>query len=328
MRRRDLITLLGGAAAWPFAARAQQPERIRRIGVLLSTGEGNVDVEVRFTAFREAMGKLGRTIGRNLHIDYRSAAGDTDRLRAMARELAGSSPDVIVTVGSPATAAMLAATRTIPIIFVAASDPLGSGLVGSLARPGGNVTGFAFSEFSIGSKWLEILKEIAPRIDRVLVLAIPDNIGSAGLLRAVEDAAPRFGLQLLRAPVRNSAEIEAAFDSFPRVANTGLLVLPGAPVLDNQALIVALAARHRVPAIYANRSLVMRGGLIFYGFDEIDQYRQAASYVDRILKGEKPADLPVQAPVKYELVINLKTAKALGLDVPVLLQQRADEVIE
>jgi putative ABC transport system substrate-binding protein len=330
IRRREFITLLGGAAvaAWPLAARAQQSERMRRIGVLMSTSEGNVEREVHIAALRGAMKMLGWTIGKNLHIEYRSAAGDADRLRAMAHELVDLSPDVLVTPGSPATAAMLAATRTIPIVFVEAADPLGSGLVSSLAHPGGNVTGFTFSEFSIGSKWLEILKEIAPRIDRVLVVAIPENIGSAGLWHAVERAAPRLGVQLLQAPVRNAAEIEAAFDGIRHVANTGVLVLPGAPVADHQALIIALASRHRVPAIYPIRSLVTRGGLIFFGYDTSEQYRQAASYVDRIMKGEKPADLPVQAPTKYELVINLKTAKALGLEVPPTILARADEVIE
>jgi putative ABC transport system substrate-binding protein len=298
-----------------------------RIGVLMSTAAGNVDREAHITALRDALERLGWVVGKNLHIDYRSAAGDADRLRAMAGELVTLSPDVLVTPGSPATAAM-AATRTLPIVFVEASDPLGSGLVRSLAHPGRNVTGFTFSEFSVGSKWLETLKEIAPHIERVLVLAIPENVGSAGLLHAVEGVAPRLGVQLLIAPIRNAAEIEAAFNRITQDANTGVLVLPGAPVADNQALIVALAERHNAPVIYPIRSFVTRGGLIFYGYDVSDQYRLAAGYIDRILKGEKPADLPVQAPTKYELIINLKTAKALGLNVPNTLVGRADEVIE
>jgi ABC-type uncharacterized transport system substrate-binding protein len=329
MRRREFISLLGGAAAaWPLAARAQQAERIRRLGVLMATSAGNVDREANVMAFRDALGRFGWVVGKNLHIDYRSAAGDADRLRAMAGELVTLSPDVLVTPGSPATAAMLAATRTLPIVFVEASDPLSSGLVKSLAHPGGNVTGFAFSEFSVGSKWLETLKEIAPQIERVLVLMIPDNVGSAGLLHAVEDVALPLAVQLLIAPIRNAADIEAAFNRISHDANTGVLVLPGAPIADNQALIVSLAERHHVPVIYPIRSFVTLGGLIFYGYDRSDQYRQAASYVDRILRGEKAGDLPVQAPTKYELVINLKTAKTLGLAVPPTLLARADEVLE
>jgi putative ABC transport system substrate-binding protein len=329
MKRRQFIRLLGGAAAgWPLHARAQQGERVRLIGVLMSTTAGNVDRETHIAAFRDALGRFGWIVGKNLLIDYRSAAGDADRLRAMAGELVTSSPDVLVTPGSPATAAMLAATRTLPIVFVEASDPLGSGLVKSLAHPGGNVTGFTFSEFSVGSKWLETLKEIAPYIERVLVLAIPENVGSAGLLLAVERVAPRLGVQLSIAPVRNAAEIEAAFNRITQDATTGVLVLPGAPVADNQALIVALAERHHAPVIYPIRSFVTLGGLIFYGYDVSDQYRQAAAYVDRILRGEKPGDLPVQAPTKYELVINLRTAKALNLQIPPMLLARADEVIE
>jgi ABC-type uncharacterized transport system substrate-binding protein len=328
IERRKFLATLSGAAAWPLAARAQQGERPRRIGVLMLPTAGNVDREAHITALRDALGRFGWVVGKNLHIDYRWAAGDADRLRAMASELVTLSPDVLVTPGSPATAAMLAATRTLPIVFVEAADPLGSGLVKSLARPGGNATGFAFSEFSVGSKWLETLKEIAPQIERVLVLAIPENVGSAGLLQAVEGAAPGLGVQLLIAPIRNATEIEAAFNRIRQDGNTGVLVLPGAPVVDNQALIVALAERHHAPVIYPIRSFVTLGGLIFYGYDRRDQYRQAASYVDRILKGEKPGDLPVQAPTKYELVINLTTAKGLGLEVPPSLIARADEVIE
>jgi putative tryptophan/tyrosine transport system substrate-binding protein len=329
MKRREFITLLGGTAVtWPHAALAQQAERIRRVGVLMSTTAGNADREAHITVFRDALGRFGWAVGKNIRIDYRSAAGDADRLGAMASELIALSPDVLVTPGSPATAAMMAATRTLPIVFVEASDPLGSGLVKSLAHPGGNITGFTFSEFSLGSKWLEALKEIAPHVEHVLVLAIPENVGSAGLLQAVEGGAPRLGVQLLIAPIRTASEIEGAFNRITHGGSTGVVVLPGAPVADNQALIVALAERHHAPVIYPNRSFIGLGGLMFYGYDVAEQYRQAASYVDRILKGERTADLPVQAPTKYELVINLKTAKALGLEIPPTLLARADEVIE
>jgi putative tryptophan/tyrosine transport system substrate-binding protein len=329
MKRREFITLLGGAsAAWPLAARAQQPERMRLIGVLMSTAEGNRDREQRFAVFTETMQKLGWTIGRNIRIDYRSASGDADRLRAMARDLAALVPDVIVTPGSPATAAMLAASPTIPIVFVGASDPLGSGLVTSFGRPGGNVTGFTNYEFSIGSKWLELLKEIAPKTERVMMLSQPGNMGNAGLLQAAQLAAPKFGLQTVAAPVLTAADIEGAFDRSAKTPNTGLLALPSASISDNQELIVTLAARYRVPAIYATRSIAARGGLIYYGIDDLGLYREAATYVDRIFRGAKVGELPVQQPTKYELVINLKTAKALGLDVPAQLQQLADEVIE
>jgi len=328
VKRREFTAMLGGAAAWPLAAGAQQSGQLRRIGVLMSTSGRNLDREANLAAMRAELERLGWTIGQKLQIDYRAAAGDADRLHAMARELVGLSPNVLVTPGSPATAAMLSATRTLPIVFVETSDPLGSGLVASLARPAGNATGFTFSEFSIGSKWLEILKEMAPGIARVLVLTTPDNVGSAGLLRAVEGAAPRLGVPLSLTPVRSGKDIEAAFDGLSPDARTGILVLPGAPITDNRALIVASAARLRAPAIYAIRTFAAQGGLIFYGYDVSDQYRQAASYVDRILRGEKPGDLPVQAPTKYELVINLKTARMLGLDVPPNLLARADEVIE
>ena len=310
MGRREFVALLGGAAAaWPLAARAQQPERIRVIGVLISTAADDPEGQARLTAFAQGLQELGWSVGRNLRIDYRWAAGQVDRYRSYAAELLALSPDVILAVGSAAMGP-LQATRSVPVVFVQVADPVGAGFVESLARPGGNATGFTVFEYGISAKWLELLKELAPQVTRAAVLRDATIAAGAGQLGAVQSVAPSLGIELRPVAVR------------------GLIVAAGAGVATNRELIINLAARYRLPAVYPYRYYVVSGGLMSYGPDNIDQYRRAAGYVDRILKGEKPADLPVQAPTKYELVINLKTAKALGLTVPDSLLARADEVIE
>jgi putative tryptophan/tyrosine transport system substrate-binding protein len=329
MRRREFIRLLGGAVAWPFVARAQQPERIRRIGVLMPFAENDPQTQTWLTAFQQGLQELGWTAGRNVRFEYRFAGPDPASMRTHAVELVTLAPDVILAASPPVLAALQHETRTIPIVFVNVADPVGADLVQSLARPGGNMTGFTDFEFAIVGKWLELLKEIAPSITRVAVIMAPEHVTNAALLRSIEAVAPSFGVHLTPARVRDAGEIERGINVFARESNGGLIVLPnpvtvGVPSKE----IISLAARHRLPAVYPFRFLVTNGGLISYGPDIIDQYRRTASYVDRILKGEKPADLPVQAPTKYELAINLKTAKSLGLDVPVHLQQIADEVIE
>jgi putative tryptophan/tyrosine transport system substrate-binding protein len=328
MRRRDFITLLGGATAWPFAARAQQGERMRRIGVLMAFAENDPDAQANITAFQHALQKLGWTDSGNVHIDYRWGAGDPERIRAYAVELVGLKPDVILAVTALVLQPLRQETRSIPIVFTQIGDPVGSGLVASLPHPGGNITGFTPAEFSMQGKKLEMLKEMAPQITRVAVLFNPEQIPQAGMLRAVEAVAPTVGVQLTAAAVRDAAEIERAIEQFAREPSGGLIVLPSGLTIVHRGLVIALAARYRLPAIYQYRQFVTDGGLISYGNDLADQYQQAASYVDRILRGEKPGDLPVQQPTKFELVINLKTAKALSLDVPPTLLARADEVIE
>jgi putative tryptophan/tyrosine transport system substrate-binding protein len=328
VKRRNFITLLGGAAVWPLAAGAQQPDRIRRIGVLNAFAENDPEVQANITAFRQVLQKLGWTDGRNVRIDYRWGGADPGRIHAQAKELVGLNPDVILVSSALALQPLMHETRSIPIVFTQIADPIGAGLVASLARPGGNITGFTVAEFSTFGKLLEVLKEVAPHVTRVAVVLNPDQIPQTGMLRAIEAAAPSFRVQVTAAGARDATELERAIDQFARVPNGGLIVLPN-PVPDgNRGLIIAMAARHRLPAAYAFRHSVADGGLVSYGIDLADQFRQAASYVDRILRGEKPADLPVQQPTKYETVLNLKTAKALGLDVPWILQQRADEVIE
>jgi putative tryptophan/tyrosine transport system substrate-binding protein len=329
MRRRDFVTLLSGAAAgWPLAARAQQGERIRRIGVLNPFAENDPAVQANITAFRQALEKLGWTDGRNVRIDYRWGGADPGRIRAQANELVGLNPDVILVSSALALQPLLQETRSIPIVFTQISDPVGAGLVANLARPGGNLTGFTVAEFSMFGKLLEVLKEVAPHVTRVAVVLNPDQIPQAGMLRAIEAAAPSFRVEVMGAAARDAAELERAIDQFARVPNGGLIVLPN-PVTDgNRGLIIAMAARYRLPAAYAFRHSVADGGLVSYGIDLADQFRQAASYVDRILRGEKPADLPVQQPTKFELVVNFKTAKALGIEVPATLLGRADEVLE
>ena len=306
MRRREFITLVGGAAAyWPLAARAQQPERVRHIGALAGAADDPI-TQRRFAAFLQALQQLGWTDGHNVRVDQRWAGGDADRIRKYAAELVTLAPDVILSTGGVATERLLQATRTVPIVFVIVPDPVGSGFVDNLSRPGGNATGFIVFEYSVGSKWLELLKEIAPRVTRVAVLR--DSAITAGIGQFVA--------------------IQSAASSLGRSSNGGLIVTASALARVHINLIVMLAARHKLPAVYWDRPPVADGGLISYGADMVDQFRLAAGYVDRILKGEKPADLPVQAPTKYELVINLKTAKALGLTVPQSLLARADEVIE
>jgi putative ABC transport system substrate-binding protein len=327
--RRAFIALLGGAAApWPLAARAQHGEPMRRIGILMSLAAKDAQGQARITAFVKGMQQLGWTDGRNVRIDTRWAAGDADRIRRYAAELVALAPDVILASGGPSVGPLLQATRTVPIVFVTVADPVGSGFVDSLARPGGNATGFALYEYGISAKWLELLKEIAPGVARVAVLRDPTGAAGGRQLGAIQAAAPSFGVELSPINVRDAPEIERAVTAFARGENGGLIVTGSALANVHRELITMLAARLRLPAIYSNRIFVTSGGLLSYGPDIVDQYRLAAGYVDRILRGERPADLPVQAPTKYELVINLKTAKALGLTVPPTLLARADEVIE
>jgi ABC-type uncharacterized transport system substrate-binding protein len=332
MRRRDFITLSGGAVATsvlsPLAARAQQSERVRRIGVLLNLAAEDPETKTRLAAFEQALQQLGWTIGQNVRIDDRAAGGNTDRLRSYAAELAALAPDVILAQSSTAVALLLQATRSVPIVFADISDPVGAGFVDSLARPGGNATGFMLFEYSLSGKWLELLKEIAPSVTRAAVLRDPVNPAGIAQFGAIQATAQSLGVEVSPVGIRDAGEIERAVAAFARSANGGLIVTPGAATSVHRDQIIALAARHKLPAVYAFRLNVAGGGLISYGPDLVDRFRRAAGYVDRILKGEKPADLPVQAPTKYELVINLKTAKALGLDVPTALLARADEVIE
>jgi ABC-type uncharacterized transport system substrate-binding protein len=329
MRRRDFIILLGGAAAWPLAVRAQQGGRMRRIGVLLSTVESDPLGLEYITAFAQGLAELGWTVGRDVRIEYRWGAGDTDRFRRYAAELVALSPDVVLAASGSIVGAFQQASRTVPIVFVNTIDPVGGGWVESLSRPGTNATGFASFEFSMSGKWLELLKEIAPGVKRVAVIRDPSVPAGSGGLAAIQTVAPSLGVELTPVGVRDGDEIERAITTFARASNGALIMVgPISSVQRHRDLIIALAVRHRLPAVYPNRPFVISGGLMSYGPDPIHSYRRAAGYVDRILKGEKPADLPVQAPTKYELVINLKTAKALGLQVPDTLLARADEVIE
>jgi putative tryptophan/tyrosine transport system substrate-binding protein len=330
MRRREFITLLGGAAAaWPFAARAQQGERVRRIGVFVAGVADNPEYQARNAGFLQGLGELGWTIGRNLRIDYRWATNDAERFR-YAAELVALKPDVILATSGAIVGALQQASRTVPIVFVTVIDPVGGGWVESLARPGGNATGFSSFEFSINGKWLELLKEIAPSVTRVAVVRDPSVPAGSGGFAAIQTVAPGLGIELTPIGVRDASEIERGITVFARSPNGGLIMVgPPSSVTLHTDLIIRLAAQHRLPAIYGARFYVTaHGGLVAYAPDPIDQYRRAASYIDRILKGEKPADLPVQAPTKYELVINLKTAKALGLAISDKLLALADEVIE
>ena len=328
MKRRQFITILGGAAAWPLAARAQQSERMRRIGVLMNLAADDPEAQVRLAAFHQGLQELGWTVGRNLRIDTRWGAGDADRYRRYSTELVALAPDVILAASGATVPWLLQATRSVPIVFAQVPDPVGAGFVESLAHPGGNITGFTNFEFSIGGKLLELLKEIAPRVTRAAVLRDAADPAGVGQWGAIQTAAPSLGLELRVVDVRDAGEIERSITAFARGSNGGMIVTGSAPTAIHRDLIITLAARHRLPSVYAYRYHATSGGLISYGPETIDQYRRAAGYVDRIFRGEKPADLPVQAPTKYELVINLKTAKALGLDVPPTLLARADEVIE
>ena len=332
MRRRDFIAALGGAAAssvsWPLAARAQQPERMRRIGVLLPATADNAQFQSWVGAFLQELGRSGWIIGRNVHIDTRWTTADANAIRRHAAELAAIAPDAILAHGAATVGPVLDATRTVPIVFPVAADPVGAGFVESLARPGGNATGFLVFEYSLSGKWLELLKEIAPGVTRAAVLRNPatsTGIGQFGVLQAV---APSLRMEVNPFNVRDAGEIERAVATFARTPNGGLIVTASGPAVLHRDLIITLAARHKLTAVYFERTFVVAGGLVSYGPDFVDQYRRAAGYVDRILKGEKPADLPVQAPTRYELIVNLKTAKALGLTVPPTVLARADEVIE
>jgi putative tryptophan/tyrosine transport system substrate-binding protein len=329
MKRREFITLLGGAAvSWPLAARAQQGERMRRIGVLMNLGSDDAEGQARNAAFLQGLQELGWTVGRNVRIEYRWGAGDAELFRRHASELVALAPDVILASGGAVVPSLLQATRTVPIVFTGTPDPVGAGFVESLARPGGNATGFTNYEYGIGGKWLELLKEIAPGTTRAAVIRDPAIAAGVGLWGAIQTAAPSLGVELRPLGVRDSGEIERAIPAFARSPNGGLIVTGSTLATVHRDLIVTLAAQHKLPAVYPQRIFVSNGGLISYGPDFVDQYRHAAGYVDRILKGEKPGDLPVQQPTKYELAINVKTAKTLGLSVPDSVLARADEVIE
>ena len=330
LRRREFITLLGGAmAVWPLAARAQQTERVRRIGVLMEYAESDSDAQARIAAFRDSLQKLGWVESRNIKIDTRWAAADIELMKRFAKELVVLQPDLILTSSTPATGAMLQQTRIIPIIFVLVADPVGSGYVASLPRPGGNVTGFTPIVGSLGGKWVELLKEIAPRLARVALLFNPPTATFIeGYLNPFKTAAASLGMEAIITPVHDMPEVELLVTAQTREPNSSLVVIPDVFTLSHRTAITSLAAHHRVPAVYWSRSFAELGGLISYGPYIVDEYRRAASYADRILKGEKPADLPVQAPTKFELVINRKTANALGLTIPQTLLVAADEIIE
>jgi putative tryptophan/tyrosine transport system substrate-binding protein len=327
--RREFVVTLGGAAAmWPLAALAQQPAQLRRIGVLMPFAEDDPVGQARVAAFVQGLQQSGWTDGRNVRIDYRWSAGDADRIRKLAMELIALGPDVVMAFTSAGVAPLRQVTSTVPIVFAVVADPVGAGYVESLARPGGNVTGFEAYEYGVSGKWIELLKEIVPHLTRVAVLrdsAIPAGLGQFGALQAV---APSFGVELRPLDLNDPGGIEHGIAAFTKGSNNGLIVTGSPSATRHRNLIITLAARHKLPAVYYERAFVTAGGLISYGSDYLDQCRRAAGYVDRILKGEKPGDLPVQAPMKYELVINLKTAKALGLEIPPTLLARADEVIE
>ncbi len=329
MKRRDFITMLGGAAlAWPLAARAQQPERVRRVGVLLSSAAGDPEAQLRVAAFEDGLRDLGWIKGRNLRLEYRWA-DNADLLRTHATELARMAPDLILANSTPVMAALQEQRPTVPIVFTQVTDPIGQGLVSNLGHPGGNLTGFTSFEFSIGSKWLETLKQVAPHVTRVALLFNPATAPFADLFwRPIETAARSFAIAPVSVGARNTDELERLVEAFAREPNGGLMVVPEVSTVNHRGLIVALAARHRLPAVYPLRSFAASGGLLSYGVDVADVFRRAAAYVDRILKGTSPGELPIQAPTKYELVINLKSAKDLGLDIPPMLLARADEVIE
>jgi len=328
MKRREFITLIGGAAAWPVAARAQQGERMRRIGVLAAIAADEPEAQARNASFLQRLGELGWTVGRNVRIDYRWSADNADDIRRYATELVALVPDVILATSGATVGALQQASRSVPIVFAGTIDPVGSGFVDSLARPGGNTTGFLLFEYSLSGKWLELLKQIAPSTTRAAILRDTANPAGNAQFGVIQAVAPSLGMEVSPFNMRNASEIERTVMAVAGSANSGLVVTGSPSAVIHRNLIIELAARNKLPAVYPFRVFVTAGGLISYGPDFVDQYRRAAGYVDRILKGEKPADLPVQAPTKYELVINLKTAKALGLTVPDSLLARADEVIE
>ena len=331
IRRREFIFTLGGvAAAWPLTSHAQQPNRVRRIGVLMSYAESDSDAQAWYAAFREGLQKLGWTEGHNAQIDTRWATpDDAESMQRFAKELVALQPDLLLSSTTPTTSALLQQTRTIPIVFAIVADPIGSGFVASFARPGGNVTGFTFTEPTMAGKWLELLKQIAPRVVRVAMLFNPVSATYAEYwLNPFKAAAPSFAVEAIAAPVRNGSELESIISAQAREPNSGLIAMPDSFTDAHRVEITSLAARYRLPAVYPFRFFAEVGGLLSYGVDRTDNFRRAAKYVDRILKGEKPAEIPVQAPIKFELVVNLRTAKALGLEVPLHLQQLADEIIE
>jgi len=330
MRRREVVSLLAGAVAWPLVARAQRSERVRRIGVIMAaTEEKDPESQGRITAFREGLAALGWTEGRNIRIDYRFGGGDPDRIGNVAAELVRSGPDLIVASTTAATAALKQATNTIPVVFAVVNDPVGQGLISSLARPGGNITGFTYADFALLGKWLEMLKQIAPGVRKAILLFNPETVPYYPVfLRELGEIPSRLGAELAAAPVREEVQIETVVAKLASERGGGLIAAGDPFILAHRALIISLSERYRLPAVYYSRQFAAEGGLISYGPDIHDIFRRSASYVDRILKGANPADLPAQAPTKFELVINLKTAQALGLDVPLHLQRLADEVVE
>jgi putative ABC transport system substrate-binding protein len=329
MQRRDFIKVIGSMVAWPVTARAQQDERMRRIGVLTAWAGNDPAAQVRIDALRQGLEQLGWIVGRNVHIDIRWAMTNTDELRKHATELVALAPDVLVAAtGTSTVGPLLQATRTVPIVFVVVIDPVGAGFVASLARPGGNATGFTMFEYGISGKWLELLKEIVPRVTRAAVLRDPGIASGIGQFAAIQAVAPSLGVELSPVDARDAPEIERDIADFARSSDCGLIVTASPSTTHHRDLIITLAARHRLPAVYSHRLFADTGGLISYGPDQVDQYRRAAGYVDRILKGERPSDMPVQAPTKYELVLNTKTAKALGIELPPTLLARADEVVQ
>jgi putative ABC transport system substrate-binding protein len=329
MWRRDFIKLIGGGAvAWPLAARAQQPERMRRVGVLMGYPEGDKQAQAGVSALRKGLQNLGWIEGQNIHSDYRWAGPDPEKARTYAKELAGMSPDVIVSSTNQVTAIVQHETRTIPIVFAFVGDPVGSGFVQSLSRPGGNLTGFANFENSIGSKWLELLRELAPKVKRVGFIYCPSAAPNVGFFHAAQTAAPASGVALIPLPVNDAIDIERGVTAFAAEPDGGLIVAPHAVTLGNRDLIEGLALKYRLPAVYSDRYFADSGGLVSFGNNTPDLFMRAASYIDRILKGAKPAELPVQLPTKFELIVNLKAAKAIGLSVPPTILSRADDVIE
>jgi putative ABC transport system substrate-binding protein len=328
IQRREFITLLGGAAAWPLAARAQRSDRMRRVGVLMHLAADDPEGQRRVAAFLQGLQEAGWAIGRNVNIDMRWAAGEADRFPRYAMELVALAPDVILASAPPSVRAVQHATHAVPIVFVLVPDAVASGIVDSLSHPGGNTTGFTPNEFGMSVKWLELLKQIAPKVTRAAVLRDPAISSGIGQFGAIQGVAPSFGVEISPIGVDDAKQIERGITAFAREPNGGLIVLAQPTILVHRDLIIKFAIEHQLPAVYTSRLFVAGGGLMSYGPDILDQYRSAATYVDRILRGDKPADLPVQQPTKFELVINLKTAKALGLDVPPTLLARADEVIE